>query len=586
MSSNQQHHHGRHDTAPWYQVSNGGMCNDGRQGLGKDKAYQGMNHHEYHPQLGAPPLPNGDNGEMRDVDQQRQCTQDVTFHHKHLHSHPRNSLVYGHLPYSVNGPYQPYGVPPNGYYTPYYHPQFTSHRGNQPHHELSFPNRLLPKEGLASEYHHDVQRSVIPPSSSTPFQEYPRDCHGEYSATTKPDSNGENVTPAESAASEYGTRGCSTKGLGTNSIPEKPGASPKEVMGPQAMHDALAVENYEKRRSISERRMNAGVGRTHSDSSFVKNHNSLHLPNHTPKNVGKVVLLSVGNTSKGSMSDVTGPSTENHNRYPNIPHNYLPKQHSKIDYAHCRNMWSYAHVLCPHLGDTPIPEDDNDPKLQEFRSQLRLTYDAVKKLITEHLIVEAQEFCDTKKLPVRDSYQSFGDMTSHVLELCKIKEEDTGVLDKSNLSIVLKVGQVLLTERTGWIEDKVEPKFEDDFRVKIVSSKTDNFLHQILSYMSIGMVATFRRQMINKYGLAYYLRHPKSLHDHFGNADVGILKNVTVVCGDVKLEGHVYYIMGEKCIDVATSEAFQMGCKMVKLLENKRRDELDKYVGKIWELVS
>ena len=105
--------------------------------------------------------------------------------------------------------------------------------------------------------------------------------------------------------------------------------------------------------------------------------------------------------------------------------------------------------------------------------------------------------------------------------------------------------------------------------------------------MSIGMVATFRRQMISKYGCAYYFRHPKSLHDHFGRgADVGILKNVTVVCGDVKLEGHVYYIMGEKCIDVATSEAFQMGCKMVKLLENKRRDELDKYVGKIWELVS
>ena len=54
------------------------------------------------------------------------------------------------------------------------------------------------------------------------------------------------------------------------------------------------------------------------------------------------------------------------------------------------------------------------------------------------------------------------------------------------------------------------------------------------------------------------------------------------------IEGHVYYIEGQKCIDVATSEAFQMGCKMVKLLQLQvnNRDELDKYVDKIWELVS
>ena len=97
-------------------------------------------------------------------------------------------------------------------------------------------------------------------------------------------------------------------------------------------------------------------------------------------------------------------------------------------------------------------------------------------------------------------------MTRHVVELCKIKEEDTGVLDKSNLSIVLKVGQIPPTERTGWIEDKVEPIFRKRFRVKIVSFKTDNFLHEILRYMSIGMMdATFCRQMINRYGLAYYL---------------------------------------------------------------------------------
>ena len=52
------------------------------------------------------------------------------------------------------------------------------------------------------------------------------------------------------------------------------------------------------------------------------------------------------------------------------------------------------------------------------------------------------------------------------------------------------------------------------------------------------------------------------------------------------IEGHVYYIEGQKCIDVATSEAFQMSCKMVKLLQVNNRDEIDKYVGKIWELVS
>ena len=562
-------------------------------------AYQDINHHEnYHRHsYRAPPIPYG---MWHKPSQEDAAYQDMNHREHQLSTRPPASLSGSHcFPYPVisaqyNHPsmvnysaYPPYEAPPVCHHPPYHQQQFAYHQETTKN--VHTPMTLQGRKNLASE-DHDVQNGIMLPTSRSQDSLVSR---GVFSASTK--ASGGNEKPDDSSISaEYDTRDKSTEKNAAITSLVNSRASPKEVMGVQELHEALAVNVSDSHRtSYSGSQDNTG---RQSESSSAVHNASLNLTasdgDRTPKS--SFIFSGGGNTNKSCISDVTNPSTDCarnsrqvNSNFPKVPHDYLPHADNKIDIQHCRSVWSYAYILVPSLKDSAPPNSDDAPEFNDLRTNLRRAYVTVKKMIFDALIAESQEFCLEKGLNILDNYSAFSDLTKHLIDLCKLKDEDTSVLNKENLSIVLTVGLVFLTERTRWIEDIVEPKFAEHYRAEIDAKKNENFLHRILRYCSIGALTTLRKQMIARYGLAYYLRHPRSTSECFGKgAEVGVLQNVTVVCGDVHLNGHVYYIQGHKVIDVATSAAFHLGSKVMELLRSKERDNLDKYVNGIWGLVS
>ena len=296
-------------------------------------------------------------------------------------------------------------------------------------------------------------------------------------------------------------------------------------------------------------------------------------------------------TTNDNYSEITStPSTRERERERTIlgrlPHDFMPPTAQKINTEFCKHRWEYAYIFESQLKDVPCPDNGDNDAIKAYRKKLLKFHTDIKTRLEEGLVELLLKFCSDKNITKPLRHQKASDITKHIFNTCRLYDVDKGMIDMTNLSLILTSSIIVYTCNTSWVSACIQ-KIETQYELSIEHQQNHggNFVYKILSGMKVNAADIMRRRMVKHHGICWYEKKSSSTRDLFGaEAVVESGDRLQVHCGPYLLKGFMYRKTGVKVCNPVSSLEYKLGARVKQLLENDEEETFQTAMTTMWQV--